>query len=123
MEVPQINQDTGISADYWNEYFAKRCSFSFEPNSCEAVAEEIRKYPIKKYEERFPVNEFEEVINDKNRSRIKRLDELANVINSKFTNASNFTENEFKQLINEVFRLIWNKDGEKSAYPEVTGYL
>ena len=119
MEVPQINEDTGISSDYWNEYFTKRCSFSFKSNSCEAVAEEIRKYPIKKYEERFSQKEYENVITDKNKFRVKRLDELANLVNSKFTNTSNFTEYEFKQLINEVFRLIWNKEGEKAAYPEI----
>jgi len=123
MKVPQINEETGISADYWNEYFTKRCSFSFESNPCEAVAKQTNIYPIKKYEERFPILKFEDVITDKNRNRVKRLDELADLVNSKFTDASQFTEDDFKQLINEVFHLIWNKENEKSTYPEVNRYV
>ena len=112
-QVPQIAEETGISQDYFNEYNTK--TLVLYTGGVDSVADFFRKYPIKKYEERFPSTEFFNVVNDKNRARVQRLDEIAQMVNTGFIDPTNFTEAEFKSTINEVLKLI-RGDSEDPMY-------
>jgi len=104
MEVPQIANKTNVSMDYMNEYIAKAGGLNKGLNR---VAEIFKQFPIKKYEERF--SGYENVITPQNSSRVKRLNELSDLANEKFVDVSNFTEHDFKKVINEVHDLIYAK--------------
>lgn len=104
IDVPQIVKETGVSADYYNEYWGKTSKFA--RGGIELVAEGFREYPIKKYEDRYPTPPFQNVVNETNRVQVLRLDEIAEDANKRMTNPANFTEQDFKLLINEVNRLI-----------------
>ena len=109
MKVPQIVPETGVSADYWNEYMGIQALI--EGEGFPALAESFREYPVKRYQERYPADKYEEVVTEQNRERVSRLDELASLANEKFTNESRFTESDYERLINEVRNLIYG-DGE-----------
>jgi hypothetical protein len=113
MEVPQINLKTGITSDYWNEYFSK--TIILERGLLE-LAEWIKKYPIKKYEERFPRESSKNLITPQNQARVKRLNELSDLVNNEFTDVSKLTELRFKKVINEFYKSIYGED--KDFYPE-----
>lgn len=115
-EMPQIIEITGISGDYSNEYVV---SFAYlETGGTDKVAETFRKYPIKKYGERFPSDIFDNVVTDQNREAVSRLDQIADTANTKFTDSSKFTELEFKIMTNEVYVLV-NGNKDRIWYPEV----
>lgn len=107
MEVPQIATKTGISQDYWTEYFAKA---GFLQKGIESVAKIFEMFPIKKYEQRFSPEIYENVITEENRKRVARLNELADIANKSFRDISKFNEHQFKNHINEVYHLIYSRD-------------
>lgn len=113
MKVPQIVDKTGVSADYWNEYFAKTIYLEFGKPS--DIAKSFRKYPVKKYERRFSPKKYEDVITTQNKYRVKRLNELSNIVNSTFIDISMFTQIDFKRVINEIHNLIYGM-GEDYFY-------
>lgn len=115
MKVPQIVIETGISADYWNEYHAKILRLD---KGLTLVAECFKEDPVKKYEQRFNPNKYEDIINPQNKARVSRLNELSDLVNENFTDATMFTELNFKQVINEIHNLIYAK-GENYFYPEI----
>lgn len=49
------------------------------------------------------------MINDKNRERVARLDELADIANRNFTDVSRFTADDYERHINEVVALIYGE--------------
>jgi transcription initiation factor IIF auxiliary subunit len=107
MELPQIYPITGMSVDYLGEYSSK-ISIFISGEGLEKVANFFRKFPAKRYEERFPQSKYPDVINEVNREKVKRLDELSEIANSRFTDASKFSEGDFKKFINEIYKIIWN---------------
>lgn len=115
MEVPQIVDKTGVSADYWNEYFASTIRLE---RGLFYVAESFREYPVKKYEQRFSPEKYENVITPENRARVTRLNELSDMVNGTFVDVSTFTELDFMRVINEVHNLIYAM--EDYFYPEVS---
>jgi hypothetical protein len=114
--VPQLQEETGISADYLNEYFPK--CITLELRGINKVAELVRVSPIKKYRERFPENVYDNVVNGENERRVSRLDEIAEDVNKRMIDTSRFSEKDFKRMINEVVSLV---NGEEHArrYEEV----
>ena len=116
MTAPQIVIETGVSADYWNEYHAKVMRLD---KGLRLVAEIFKQEPVNKYEQRFNKEKYEELITTQNKARVKRLNELADLVNENFTDTERFTELNFKIVINEVHNLIYGK-GENYFYPEAT---
>lgn len=116
MKVPQIVDETGVSADYWNEYFAKTIRLE---RGLPDVAEGFREYPVKKYEQRFSPKKYEDVVTPQNEKRVSRLNELSDIVNGTFIDISRFTELDFKRVINEVHNLIYAKSKDY-FYPEVS---
>ncbi|MGM5481886.1 MAG: hypothetical protein ACQESF_00345, partial [Nanobdellota archaeon] len=105
-KVPQLVESTGISADYWNEYLPKAC---FLRKGMSKVKGLIRESPIQKYEERFPVIYYNDVINEFNEDRICRLNELSEIVNNFAYDSFLLDQNQFKRIVNEVHNLIYEK--------------
>ncbi|MFW6026030.1 MAG: hypothetical protein ACOCRX_06775 [Candidatus Woesearchaeota archaeon] len=104
-KVPQINKRTGISADYWNEYNAK---YFYYKKGKDSIAKGVTEYPIKTYVERFPEKTYKNVITSKNKSKVQKLDSLAEIVNREFKDPSNFSKNDFKKILNKVYKLIYD---------------
>ncbi len=112
--------ETGVSAEYANEYNGKITFLSIGDQDAETVglpsdfvnrvAALFTRYPVKKYRERFPLTEFEDVVNNKNREAVSRLDEIAEEANTRFIDPSEFTEDDFKRKINEVYTLVYGEN-------------
>ncbi len=77
-KIPQINPKNGISQDYANEFFARGLLISMP----EKLKQSIKDLPIKKYEEYFSQNGYSNIINKKNESLIKELNDIVDVLNS-----------------------------------------
>lgn len=109
MNVPQIVPETGVSGDYGNEYFGKMMNFNRnrQHSQLSSLAEHCREYPVKKYEQRFSPEDYEDVITTQNWARVNRLNELSDIVNRTFVDSSLFTEHDFMRTINEVMELIY----------------
>ena len=82
---------------------------------------DFRTYPVKRYEQRFSPQKYEDVITPHNKARLTRLNELSDLVNDSFIDDSRFTESDFKKVVNEVHNLIYAR-GANYFYPEVTGH-
>jgi len=107
--MPQINSETGVSADYFNEFTTLRLSFL--DGDKEKIIKTIKKWPIKKYQEVYPVNSFCNVITEKNKDAVNRLNQLAEKMNQ-FAKDEIFNDAEFVSIYNEILKLIY---GSKSS--------
>jgi hypothetical protein len=116
MKVPQINENTGVSSDYWNEYVSH---ITTSREGIKTLAEWFKEYPIRKYEQRFPTEKYEDAITPQNINAIRRLNELSDIVNANFTDPLKLTEDKFKKTITEVCHIIF---GEKRNpyFPEIT---
>jgi len=108
MKVPQIAKETGVSGDYWNEFTSKDTA-AHHNFGIPYLVDIIKRYPLRKYEERFSPKEYEDVITTQNSERIRRLNEIAEIINTSFSDISNFNETDFKNLIQEARILVYGK--------------
>jgi hypothetical protein len=104
--VPQINIATGISMDYWNEYFPRSLRF-YASGGRQCVVDTLRTYPVKQYEERFPPETYGHVVTRKNRTRVARLNRLARYANSNFTDPDKFDDKKFERLLDTARRLVY----------------
>lgn len=107
-ELPQIIKETWISGDYWNEYWGLEVLLDCK-EGVSLVTTSIRETPIKKYGERYPLTEYDNVINEKNRERISRLDEIAERVNSTMTDPATFRADKLRAVLNEVNMLIYGR--------------
>jgi len=102
----QCCKKTGVLYVYWNEFYPK--AWELKKHGLDSVADSIRKYPIKSYKERvnydFPFLE-ENIINDKNRKHILRLNNIVDELNS-MTDSDDFTEKEFVILVLKAYKQI-----------------
>lgn len=114
--VPQIQEETGVSADYLNEYFPK--CIALELRGINKVAELFRESPIRRYRERFPEDVYDNVVNGKNERRVSRLDEIAEDFNKRMVDPKMFSEKDFKRMINEVVSLVYGEEHAR-RYEEV----
>ncbi len=106
-EIPQITSETGVSGDYFNELTMLRLNF-FNGDR-EKILKTIKKRPIKKYQERYPVNLFKNVITEKNKDAVNRLNQLADKINQ-FAKDEVFNDAEFVSIYNEMTKLIYGSN-------------
>lgn len=104
IEPPKIIKETGISADYWKFYIGK--IQAIESGGLPIVAQCFRDFPVQRYAERFPQLEyFVDVVNDLNRQRVQRLDELAEST-KQMTDSEKFTRADFISHVSEAHKLI-----------------
>ena len=79
-EIPCIIPETGISRDFINEYtgIVMRIQGWESGNDMFDI---IIPYSLKKYEERYPLDKYKEVITLKNKLRIRRINSCVEKIN------------------------------------------
>jgi hypothetical protein len=111
----QICEATGVSRDYWNEYF-HRPIYSMRDFSFEANLRSLQESPVKRYTERYSDEVYSNVITFKNRERVARLDEIADEVNIIAT-PETFSIDTFRDLICEVYKLIIGKPFELKPGP------
>lgn len=112
-EVPQLNLKTGISMDYFNEInfiFGALTSSSLGLNFIKKILKENPIY-LKKYEEVYLG--YKNVVNDKNREGVKRLNELVCEINEILKNLEPENETELRKKCNEFYFLIFGNNDKK----------
>ncbi len=114
-KIPGITK-TGISSDYWNEYFGRTIIFEYKGKEC--VINCFKKNPVEKYTEKYSPKEYEGVINKENLDAVKELDEIAEYANKTFKNISTFREKDFKEKINRAYSLIYGQES-KPYYKEI----
>jgi len=111
-EVPQLCEKTGISQDYWNQINALVSHYKMTRGGAERVKEFLinRKSPfyIERYEDVYLG--YDNVINDKNRESVKRLNELALLMNNILKDPSSINENILIKACNEIRFLIYGKN-------------
>ena len=109
-EVPQIHSKTGISQDYINQISA---IFSFlKARGIDFVKNILKNNPIniQKYEEVY--SGYKNVVNDKNRERVKKLDELSVQMNEMFKDPDSINEDVLRSMCNEMYFLVY---GDRSV--------
>jgi len=86
-QVIQINKETGVSTDYINEVMlilgAVFDRYPLGPEKFERMFKLAKEHaPVLKYTQRYSTEKFENVVNDKNRTRIQALDSIVDELNS-----------------------------------------
>ena len=76
------------------------------------IAELLGKHPVRKYRELYPEDVYADVVTEHNRSRIERLDELADLLNT-MTDPTTFTAEDFVSAYNEFADAIYGTKGTK----------
>lgn len=104
-QMPQISEKTGVSCDYANEVSSKILCIELEP---ETAVEEIRKYPVRHYEQRFPPSVYVDVITEKNKERVQKLNEIADAVNALAAGKKPNLET-IKTLLYEAMAIIYGK--------------
>ena len=90
MPVPQIVPDTGLSSDYHNELTEYTGSYSLyklilRSNDQKDLAvnlDALKAVHLLTYTQRYPIEVYQNVVNDQNRASVAEIDHLALRINS-----------------------------------------
>jgi hypothetical protein len=101
-EIPQVGP-TGMSQDYINE-IAGLYSF-INDIGLEAAINIFDKIGIKKYLERYPVGQYENIQTEENTHLIERLDELVGELRTNFQNRT-ITKEKFNILYDEINSIV-----------------
>ncbi len=107
-QIPQLLKKTGISQDYSNQYVA--LIQHFNKNNISKVIEIINKRSVKKYAELFPPDEYIHDYDEKIKRKIEALDEFAKIMNKDFSSEETFDKERFKEIINEVYGIIYGEE-------------
>ncbi|GIU69455.1 MAG: hypothetical protein KatS3mg002_0691 [Candidatus Woesearchaeota archaeon] len=107
-KIPQIHPKTGISQDYFNEYVV--IIMLFNNNKIDQVVKIIKDSHIKTYEQRFPPSKYIHDYDEKIKKKVEALDEFAKIINRDFSSEENFNRERFKEIVNEVCRIIYGEE-------------
>lgn len=101
-EVPDLNSITKISADYFNDFYARELMIHTTP---EKLKGSIMTFPIKKYEQYFSSKDYINVVNSKNKKYVKELDEIVDILNT--YGKSELSIEDFNRLILKVKSIIY----------------
>lgn len=112
-EVPQINSKNGLSYDYNNEYQSiLSCIELYEKGiiSYANLCNETKK--IKTYTERYPPQDYKDVVNEKNREGINKINIIAHNIRtvSDSINIKEAVVSQLEKLIEEGSNTISNSN-------------
>ena len=111
-EVPQISPVTNVSLDYVNAFTGLILSYRMKgiPFVKDTVKENF--FTLKKYKDYY--FDYGNVVNEKNKDRIKQLDELVDQFNQLIKNPDSINyENDFIRICNEMlFVIIGNRSKE-----------
>lgn len=112
MEVPQLNERTGVSYDFFNEFIA--LGLIFRVYGIGGVNYKINAFPLRRYEEYFYQFAGNGLVNDRNRARVARLNRLVDSMNNR-ASLEGLSEREFKSSMNIIHFLIYD-DGISKVF-------
>lgn len=98
---------TGVSSDYFNVFYP--WLMFLDVLSLEETAKFMREHPLEKYTERYKEEDFTDLVNDKNREAILKLDSLVDKFNSFAQDPSLYKKEELIQMVQEANFLIRGK--------------
>lgn len=111
MEVPQLSPETNISQDYFNQINAV-VSFYKMRGGIERVKgflkESSTPFHMDKYEEAY--SDCKDVVNDKNRDSVNKLNKLAKTMNEMLKDIDSIDEGAFCKICNEISFLIYGNE-------------
>ena len=110
-EVPQIHFKTGVSQDYVNQI--NGVVTAFKNRGIDFVKILLKQVPfhMEKYEEVYLG--YQNIVNDKNRDSIKKLDELAIQMNEILKDPNFIDEDILRKTCNEIYSLIYGDESIK----------
>lgn len=104
-QIPNINPRTGVSEDYGN-IFSSIAALQLK-GGIERFAKFNRDFPVQPYTERFPQDQYRDVITDQNVIRISLLNEIVDIWNS-MTDHTKFTAEQATMLYQEGRKLVYD---------------
>jgi len=96
-----------VDHDYWNEYSVLCMLWS--SHSSEDKRNFLQENPIKRYSQKYPEEEHDDLVILSNHHRARMLDEIAIDVNA-LANSQSFSEESLKKLVCEVYRIIYLKE-------------
>ncbi len=105
-EVPQIVEETGVSADYSNEFnwaFMSDEEYFAEDAKDKAKA---RGKLLPRYEERFPTDEYPGATTDKNRKAVAAINAIADEVNAAHA-AGTLTHASFREATTRLAKVLY----------------
>lgn len=109
-DVPQLNERTGVSFDYFNAVaYLPLVFYNF---GIDGVNEKIRTNPLRTYQQYFAG--MEDLVDDKNRTRVARINRIIGALNEKARDEMD--ERTYKKAINALHHLIYGW-GLHKVYP------
>lgn len=107
-EVPQISPETNISQDYFNKINAVVSLYKMK-GGIEKVKGFLKEsdtpFHMDKYEEAY--SDCKDVVNDKNRDSVNKLNKLAMTMNEILKDPDSIDEDIFRKKCNEISFLIY----------------
>lgn len=107
-EVPQINPKNGISKDFVNQFAFLISLYDF--GGLSRVVNQIKDRPFKARRYADVYANFRDVVNDKNRESVSRLDELMANLEEILQDHDNINEDAFRKTINEAYFTIYGNN-------------
>ena len=101
-----LHPDTGVSCDFYGHFCGLNAVF-YTPGGRERVAELVRKYPLRTYEERYPTSKYEDVITPRNRHAVEVLDRIVRIANRRLVDSETFTDEFFIRLAEKARKLVY----------------
>ncbi len=114
--LPQLCKETGVSGDYNSAILSYATSYDLD--GMEGVKRDIAKYPLQKYQQRYPATKYKDVITEQNSWRIEALDTLVDWLSAYSRGEAEINDKGFKQLILIAESLIYGKNGRIKAFME-----
>jgi len=124
--VPQINSKTGLSMDYGNQYHFLGIAFRLYNGGIQAVKDWLKHtgtylqnpappFYMKYYEDVY--KDYSNIITDKNRESVKKLNEFADRMNEITRNPDTLNEEDFREVYDALDALIYGDT--KSNLPSI----
>jgi len=109
--LDQICEKTGVSKDYLNKFCAVWSAFEVGGGNMVKGILGGKTFHMERYEDVYA--DYDNVVNEKNKEAIQKLDELAEKLNNILLNLDNINEEEFLETCNEMYFLIYGEERKK----------
>lgn len=110
-EMPQMNERTGVSKDFINQFSYLITLYGYK--GIPMIQEHLRKRPFRARKYTDVYANFDNVITDKNRETVARLDELMLSLESILQDPEAIDEEAFKAAINEAYSLVYGDNQDQ----------
>lgn len=116
--VPQIVEQTGVTADYLNEILFWLAETPKKvPERVQLLLETRNGKVMRRYEERFSPEKYLEVVTDKNRECVAQLNAIADDVNQK-ASEGRLTLPYLQALARRAWRIVYDRELEEDEESE-----